>query len=225
TSTTSTAPVPSVGASSSCGPDRAPLTTPRPDSSTKETRSTSCAKRAGKRCRSQAGEPRACGTNSRMLPGSRTSTWTRPTSTSSARRSRSAESYLSCDGKYEWRAGGGCRSARRPDEAIDQILTQPEVGSSSSTGFGRKPMTATRVTVRGTPRTLPHAYLAPGEGVLSLTRRHPVALASTFVAWFGVVMVAFAIGLSYNGATEQTELSCEAAAIILSATLFLGWRI
>ena len=37
--------------------------------------------------------------------------------------------------------------------------------------------------------------------------------------------MALATGLSFNSATGQTELSYGGAAIILSATVFLGWKI
>ena len=67
--------------------------------------------------------------------------------------------------------------------------------------------------------------MAPNERVLSLARHHWAALTSTFVIWFGAVIVALATGLSFNSATGQTELSYGGAAIILSATVFLGWKI
>jgi len=66
---------------------------------------------------------------------------------------------------------------------------------------------------------------ASKERVLSLTRHHAAVLSSTFVMWFAVFIVALATGLSFNSATGQTELSYEGAAVILLATVFLGWKI
>jgi hypothetical protein len=54
-------------------------------------------------------------------------------------------------------------------------------------------------------------YQSPDEHELFVTRRHPVALAPTFVIWSGVVAIGVATGLG--------------PAVIPPATLFLGWRV
>jgi len=54
-------------------------------------------------------------------------------------------------------------------------------------------------------------YQAPDEHEVFVTRRHPVALAPTFVIWSGVVAIGIATGLG--------------SAVIPPATLLLGWRV
>jgi hypothetical protein len=77
---------------------------------------------------------------------------------------------------------------------------------------------------KGRPGTY-EAYLAPNERVLSVTSRHPVALASPFFVWLGVLMIGLASGVSYNEATGTTELSYVGAGIILSGSVLLGWKV
>jgi hypothetical protein len=54
-------------------------------------------------------------------------------------------------------------------------------------------------------------YQAHDEHEVFVTRRHPVALAPTFVIWSGVMAIGVATGLG--------------AAVIPPATLFLGWGV
>ena len=75
------------------------------------------------------------------------------------------------------------------------------------------------------PPTTSDTYLAPGECVLSVTRRHSVALGSTAFLWLGSLMVGLATGISYNQAHDRLELSYLGAGIILAGAVFAGWKV
>jgi|SRR2546422_1963915 len=67
-------------------------------------------------------------------------------------------------------------------------------------------------------------YLGPGERVIYLTRRHPVVLLFPAAVWFMGLIVGFGTGLSYRP-DGRAELSYLGAAIILSGSVLLAWRI
>jgi membrane protein YdbS with pleckstrin-like domain len=73
-------------------------------------------------------------------------------------------------------------------------------------------------------------YLTPGERLLSVTRRHPIALGPTFLMWFVTLLIAFAIGAHYNDATGRLELSYLGAAVVACGTVWAAgkawtWRV
>ena len=67
-------------------------------------------------------------------------------------------------------------------------------------------------------------YLGPGERVIHVTRRHPVALVFAVVSWLMALIVGFSTGISYQP-DGHAELSYLGAAIILSGSIFLAWKI